>query len=71
MSVSFLRCKWFQFTHPQGVRRIWTDSQFITTGFQFTPREGCDSPPSGRTKRSTSFNSRTREGCDQAGIRQL
>ena len=57
--------RWFQFTHPGGVRLGVAPSARRRTGsFNSRTREGCDLDASLSCPTIGCFNSRTREGCD-------
>ena len=56
--------RWFQSTHPRGVRRRRGKPACGSDGFNPRPRVGCDLPVRRRAMRFYRFNPRTRVGCD-------
>ena len=56
--------RWFQSTHPYGVRRRGTRRGLGTRGFNPRTHTGCDPPPPTPARPARRFNPRTHTGCD-------
>ena len=56
--------KWFQFTHPRGVRQKTINGFKNEKGFNSRTHAGCDCNEAPNASKAASFNSRTHAGCD-------